>query len=71
MEIELKYLFEDEASKDAIFNDKYILKVKDRHADAGSIHGYAGWRSYEKGDGFSRASRIFEICCDPEMGRKR
>lgn len=29
MEIELKYLFDDEASKDAIFNDKYISKVKD------------------------------------------
>lgn len=29
MEIELKYLFNDEASKDAIFNDKYISKVKD------------------------------------------
>ena len=29
MEIELKYLFDDESSKDAIFNDKYISKVKD------------------------------------------
>ena len=33
MEIELKYLFEDEASKDAIFNDKYILKVKDEGSE--------------------------------------
>lgn len=33
MEIELKYLFEDAASKDAIFNDKYILKVKDEGSE--------------------------------------
>ena len=33
MEIDLKYLFEDEASKDAIFNDKYILKVKDEGSE--------------------------------------
>ncbi len=33
MEIELKYLFDDEASKDAIFNDKYILKVKDEGSE--------------------------------------
>ena len=33
MEIELKYLFEDEASKDAIFNDKYILKVKEEGSE--------------------------------------
>ncbi len=33
MEIELKYLFEDEASKDAIFNDKYISKIKDEGSE--------------------------------------
>ena len=33
MEIELKYLFEDEASKDAIFSDKYISKVKDEGSE--------------------------------------
>lgn len=34
MEIELKYLFEDEASKDAIFNDKYIQKIMDEGSEA-------------------------------------
>ena len=34
MEIELKYLFEDETSKDAIFNDKYIQKIMDKGSEA-------------------------------------
>ncbi len=34
MEIELKYLFEDETSKDAIFNDKYIQKIMDEGSEA-------------------------------------
>ena len=34
MEIELKYLFEDESSKDAIFNDKYIQKIMDEGSEA-------------------------------------
>ena len=34
MEIELKYLFEDESLKDAIFNDKYIQKIMDEGSEA-------------------------------------
>ncbi len=34
MEIELKYLFEDESSKDAIFDDKYIQKITDEGSEA-------------------------------------
>ncbi len=34
MEIELKYLFEDEGSKDAIFDDKYIQKITDEGSEA-------------------------------------
>lgn len=34
MEIELKYLFEDAALKDEIFNDKHILKIKDEGSEA-------------------------------------
>lgn len=34
MEIELKYLFEDETLKDAIFNDKYIQKIMDEGSEA-------------------------------------
>ncbi len=34
MEIELKYFFEDETSKDAIFNDKYIQKIMDEGSEA-------------------------------------
>ncbi len=34
MEIELKYLFEDEGSKDAIFSDKYIQKITDEGSEA-------------------------------------
>ncbi len=34
MEIELKYLFENEAVKNEIFNDKYIQKIKDEGSDA-------------------------------------
>lgn len=33
MEIELKYLFEDEASKNEIFEDKHILKIKDEGSE--------------------------------------
>lgn len=33
MEIELKYLFEDEATKNEIFNDKHILKIKDEGSE--------------------------------------
>lgn len=33
MEIELKYFFEDEALKDAIFDDKYIQKIKDEGSE--------------------------------------
>ncbi len=34
MEIELKYLFEDEGSKEAIFSDKYIQKITDEGSEA-------------------------------------